>query len=132
MARKTQQTVTRSSRGGQAPKRAKTREQRLRQQLDEAMQEQLDATIWVDGNEYAWGDFEYGELEAMEEYFGTAAARLDLGSARVQMFLVYLIRHRRDPDYALEDVRGLTLRDMAEIMRPPVEEETPRQATAKK
>lgn len=67
-------------------------------------------TVTLEGEQHRLEDFELGELEWLEDHIGTnlddeAAMR----SMKAAVGLVYLIKHREDPEFTLEDARKIRL-----------------------
>lgn len=83
----------------------------------------MDEGMWVDGKLYKWGDFEWGELEELEDYTGMPLMGVSLMSAKTITFIVYLIRRRRNPDVTLDDIRRITNREGLAITREPEPEQ---------
>lgn len=75
------------------------------------MAEEADAlTITIEGKDHRLDDFELGDLEWLEEYLGTT---LDDGKALASMKaavgFVYLVKHKENPDFTIEDARRIKL-----------------------
>jgi hypothetical protein len=92
----------------------------------------LHSTFWVDGDEYRWGDMEYGELEEIENYTGQSASLLDLTSVGAQIALTTVIRRRRDPQVTYDQIRALTMEEMVEVTKPAWMDEEPEAPATKK
>lgn len=55
---------------------------------------------------------EWGEIEELEVYFDCAYNDIDFESMRGVMFLAYLARKRKEPEFTLDEMRRLKLSDM--------------------
>lgn len=63
--------------------------------------------IRIDGHEYALDDFELGDLEWLEDYIGKPLTNLaNLNSVKASVGLVYIVKHRADPAYTIEQARA--------------------------
>ncbi len=67
-------------------------------------------TIKLEGREYAIDDFEIGELEWLEDELGATLDEVNWGSMKAAVRIIYLIKHRDDPAFTLEDARKEKLR----------------------
>lgn len=85
-----------------------------------AQDEAMDTSIVVDGVPYKLGDLTLGELAALEDHTGLPMDAISYGSAKVIMFVVYLVRRRTEPGYSLEDAGNIEIRKVSSD-RPNVE-----------
>jgi hypothetical protein len=65
-------------------------------------------------------DLELGEIEVIEDAAGAALANIDFGRAHAIRGLVYVLKHREDPLFTMDDARHLKIGALAE---PDVEDE---------
>lgn len=79
----------------------------------EATAEAMDTEIRVDGVGYKLGDLTLGELSELEDHTGLPMDAISYGSAKVIMFVVYLVRRRNDPKYTLEDAGNIAIRKVS-------------------
>lgn len=63
-------------------------------------------SITIDGREYAFDDLELGELEWLEEFIGKPLTDLNnLSTVKASVGMIYIVRHRENPEFTLEDAR---------------------------
>ena len=81
--------------------------------------------VTIDGKEYAFDDFELGDLEWLEEYLGKPLTDVStLNSVKAAVGFVYLVKRRDDPDFTIEQARKVKMGALAEsepaaVKRPP-------------
>lgn len=66
-------------------------------------------TIKLEGKSYSIDDFELGELEWLEDELGSTLDKIDPSSMKAAVRFVYLIKHREDPKFTLDDARKTRL-----------------------
>lgn len=66
------------------------------------------------GYEIDPSDLEWGEVEDLELYFECSAEDVDYDSMRAVMYLAYLARRRKDPEFTIEQMRKLKVSDLGE------------------
>ena len=83
-------------------------------------------------------DLELGEVEEIEELSGVSFAAISQGGPatfKVVRALIYVLKHRDDPDYTFEDTRRVKLTEVNEILNPtpaaPLRELRPAKTRAK-
>src|SRR6478609_6572189 len=65
-----------------------------------------DNTLIIEGKEYAFDDFELGDLEWLEDFLGKPLTDLgNLNSVKAGIGLVYLVRRREDPAFTVDQAR---------------------------
>jgi hypothetical protein len=64
-------------------------------------------------------DLELGEIEVIEDAAGAALANIDFGRAHAIRGLVYVLKHREDDGFTMDDARHLKIGALAD---PDVEE----------
>jgi hypothetical protein len=70
----------------------------------------------IEGKEYAFDDFELGELEWLEdELDGDILQALRERPMRASVRFLYVIKHRENPEFTLEDARKLKLTIFDEV-----------------
>jgi hypothetical protein len=78
--------------------------------------------LTIDGKAYTLDDLTLGELEALEDHMSLPIAQIDLNSARAMKFLVWLLKHREDDTYTLQQAGDIKITD---LIQPVPEEELP-------
>lgn len=71
-----------------------------------------DVQFHIEGKTYDLDDFEFGELEWLEDHVGGSLMGNDgenLFSMKAMLGFVYLIRRRDNPDFTLDDARKIKL-----------------------
>lgn len=69
-----------------------------------------DITINIDGHKYDLDDFELGELEWLEDYIGKPLSDAGaLSSMKTAVGFVYIVKHREDPDFTVDQARKIKL-----------------------
>jgi hypothetical protein len=76
----------------------------------------------IDGKAYTLDDLTLGELEALEDHMSLPIAQIDLNSARAMKFLVWLLKHREDNTYTLQQAGDIKITD---LIQPAAEDEVP-------
>jgi hypothetical protein len=66
----------------------------------------------IDQKRYSLDDLTLGELEALEDHMTLPLSQVDLNSARAMKFLVYLVKHREDPNYTLDNAGEVKIVDL--------------------
>lgn len=66
----------------------------------------------VDGKEYSLDDLTLGELEGLEDYLGLPLSQVDVNSARTMKYLVYIVKHREDAAFTLEQAGEVKITDL--------------------
>lgn len=66
-------------------------------------------TIELEGQSYELDDFELGELEWLEDELG-GLSEDKLTSMKATVRFVYLIKHRDNPEFTLDDARKIKVR----------------------
>ena len=79
--------------------------------------------LTIDGKTYALDDLTLGELEALEDHMGLPIGQIDLNSARAMRFLVWLLKHRENPAFTMEQAGDVKITDLIqpEDDNPPVD-----------
>lgn len=62
-------------------------------------------TFHLGGKSYVIDDFTIGELEWLETEMGCRLEDIEYGSMKALVRIVYLIKHRDNDDYSLDDAR---------------------------
>jgi hypothetical protein len=57
--------------------------------------------------EFDLDDLELGELEELEEYTGKSLDEVNWSSAKVMVFVAFLVRRREVPGFTLDDARQI-------------------------
>ena len=78
--------------------------------------------LTIDGKAYTLDDLTLGELETLEDHMSLPIAQIDLNSARAMKFLVWLLKHREDDTYTLQQAGDIKITD---LIQPVPEEELP-------
>jgi len=78
--------------------------------------------LTIDGKAYTLDDLTLGELEALDDHMSLPIAQIDLNSARAMKFLVWLLKHREDDTYTLQQAGDIKITD---LIQPVPEEELP-------
>jgi|LakMenEpi03Aug12_release.lakeMendotaPanAssembly.Ray.scaffolds.fasta_scaffold09689_12 hypothetical protein len=68
--------------------------------------------LTIDGKTYALDDLTLGELEALEDHMGLPIGQIDLNSARAMRFLVWLLKHRENPAFTMEQAGDVKITDL--------------------
>jgi hypothetical protein len=68
--------------------------------------------LTIDGKAYTLDDLTLGELEALEDHMGLPIGQIDLNSARAMRFLVWLLKHREDPAFTMEQAGDVKITDL--------------------
>lgn len=68
--------------------------------------------LQIDGKRYSLDDLTLGELEALEDHMGLPLSQVDLNSARAMKYLVYLVKHREDPNFTLDNAGEVKITDL--------------------
>ncbi len=63
--------------------------------------------IHLEGKVYKIDDFELGELEWLEDELGCTLDEIPATSMKAAVRFVYLIKHRDNPDFTMDDARKL-------------------------
>jgi hypothetical protein len=66
----------------------------------------------IDGREYSLDDLTLGELEGLEDHLGLPLSQVDVNSARTMKYLVYIVKHREDPAFTLEQAGEVKITDL--------------------
>jgi len=66
----------------------------------------------IDGKKYSLDDLTLGELEALEDHMGLPLSQVDMNSARAMKFLVWVVKHREDPSFTLEQAGMVKVTDL--------------------
>lgn len=72
-----------------------------------------DATLKIGDETFEIQDFTLGEVEDLEEAFGCPLSEIDFKSAKGLVWLVYIVKHRKDPDFTYEDARNTSSSDIS-------------------
>lgn len=68
--------------------------------MTDAAEEVLEFQVDID-------DLTLGEIEEIEEAFDAKLEDIDLSRAKALVYLIYLTKRRKDPDYTLEQARSV-------------------------
>ena len=65
--------------------------------------------IQLEGKSYSLDEFELGEMEWLYDELGSTLEEINPNSMKAAVRFVYLIKHREDPDFTMDDARKLKL-----------------------
>jgi hypothetical protein len=85
--------------------------------------------IHIDGQAYAFDDFELGDLEWLEDYIGRPLTDGSaLNSMKAAVGFVYLVKRREDPAFTIDQARGVKMSSINEPDDKPAAKRPPKPA----
>jgi hypothetical protein len=86
--------------------------------------------VSIDGRTYTLdeNDLELGEIEMLEDELDAPIEQIDFNRAKAMRVLVYLVIHRENPDFTMDDAKAVKVSALV----PPTEEPEPDGVTAPK
>lgn len=88
--------------------------------MPEADTPEFDYAVVIDGKRYDINveDLELGELEVMEEACDCAIDDIDWNRASTLRALAFIVKHREDSSFSMDDARRLTLKRFRPVDEP--------------